>query len=268
MSNIFDLTGKTVLITGGGGTLGSAMGRAMARVGANVILLGRRREPVENAAATIQAEGGKSGWVQADVTDDASFLAALESVGDVHVLLNAAGGTHPKAVTSPTQSLFDLDLQSMRWVMDLNWLGTVIPSIRVAKQMVERGEGAIINIASLASFAPVTRNVAYSSGKGAVKNFTEWLAVHMAQTYSPRIRVNAIAPGFFLAEQNRSFIIDEKTGEFTPRAQTMIRTTPMARLGDPDDLGGAAVFLASDASRFVTGVTLAVDGGYLAFGGV
>jgi NAD(P)-dependent dehydrogenase (short-subunit alcohol dehydrogenase family) len=206
--------------------------------------------------------------VQADTTDEASFQSALEKTGPVHILLNAAGGTDPKAITSSARSLFELDMAAMRSVMDQNWSGTVIPCIAVARQYVERGEGVIINIASMSSYKPVTRNVAYSSGKSAVMNFTQWLAVHLAQQYSPRIRVNAIAPGFFLAEQNRALLTDPATGELNERAKTMIRGTPMGRLGNPDDLGGTAVFLASQASAFLTGVTIPVDGGFQSFGGV
>ena len=267
MTNLFDLTGKTALITGGGGVLCSAIATTLAQHGAQVVLLGRGREKLEAVAAKIAAGGGKASIVQGDVLSADAMQKALDEVGDVHILLNGAGGTHAKATTSPTQSMFELDFEAMRYVMDLNFMGTVIPSFLVAKQFVARGEGVVINIASMSSYKPVTRNIAYSAGKAAAKNFTEWLAVHMAQTYSPNIRVNAIAPGFFLAEQNRHLILDEQ-GNYTPRAQSMLRTTPMNKLGDAMDLGGAAVFLASAASRFITGVTIPVDGGVQAFGGV
>ena len=272
MTNLFDLSGKTALITGGGGVLCSAMATALAGAGAHVVLMGRRKEPLEIAVAKIKSEtGGNASHVQGDVLDAAAVTQALDEVhnahGDIHILLNGAGGTHPKATTSPAQSMFELDFEAMRYVMDLNFMGTVIPSFLVAKQFVERGEGIIINVASMSSYKPVTRNIAYSAGKAAAKNFTEWLAVHMAQNYSPKIRVNAIAPGFFLAEQNRHLILDAQ-GEYTPRAKNMLYMTPMARLGEAGELGGAAVFLASEASRFITGVTIPVDGGVQAFGGV
>lgn len=271
MTNLFDLTGKTALITGGGGVLCSAMATAMADAGAHVILMGRRKEPLELAVSKIGSSGGKASYVQGDVLDAAAVTQALDEVrnqhGDIHILLNGAGGTHTKATTSPAQSMFELDFEAMRYVMDLNFMGTVIPSFLVAKQFVERGEGTIINVASMSSYKPVTRNIAYSAGKAAAKNFTEWLAVHMAQNYSPKIRVNAIAPGFFLAEQNRHLILDAQ-GEYTPRAKNMLYMTPMARLGEAMELGGAAVFLASEASKFITGVTIPVDGGVQAFGGV
>lgn len=267
MTNLFDLTGKTALITGGGGVLCSAMAMVLAQDGAHVVLMGRGREKLEAASKRIQDAGGKASVVQGDVLNAEEMTRALGEVGAVHILLNGAGGTHAQATTSPTQSMFELDFEAMRYVMDLNFMGTVIPSFLVAKQFVERGEGVVINVASMSSYKPVTRNIAYSAGKAAAKNFTEWLAVHMAQNYSPNIRVNAIAPGFFLAEQNRHLILDAE-GNYTPRAQSMIRMTPMAKLGDAMDLGGAAVFLASNASRFITGVTIPIDGGVQSFGGV
>lgn len=268
MHNWFDLTNKTALVTGGGGVLGSAMARALADHGAHVVLLGRTREKVEGMAQRIRAAGNRASWVQGDVTDSDSFAAALQSVGDVHILVNAAGTIIPEAMTSPTRSLFDLSLDAMRRVMDVNWMGTVIPSLLVARQFVERNTGVIINVASMSSFKPVTRNVAYSASKAALFNFTQWLAVHMAQHYSPNIRVNAIAPGFFLTEINRALLTDVDTGRLTPRGEAIIAHTPMGRFGDPDELGGATVFLASDASKFITGAVIPVDGGHLAFSGV
>ncbi|MCS7055482.1 MAG: SDR family oxidoreductase [Thermoflexales bacterium] len=268
MQNWFDLTGKTALVTGGGGVLGSAMAQALADHGARVVLLGRTREKVERAAQHIQARGGLAGWAQADVTDPDSFGAALANVGDVHILVNAAGTILPEAMTSPDRSLFELSLEAMRKVMDVNWMGTVIPSLLVARQFVARGGGAIINLASMSSFRPVTRNVAYSASKAALLNFTQWMAVHMAQQYSPNIRVNAIAPGFFLTEINRALLVEPDGERLTARGQAIIAHTPMGRFGQPEELGGATVFLASDAARFITGIVIPVDGGHLAFSGV
>lgn len=268
MTTAFDLSNKTALVTGGGGVLGGAMADALAAAGARIVVAGRRLEPLQQAVARIENNGFRAAYVQADTTDPASFDRALAEAGDVHILLNAAGGTDPKALTSPTRSIFELDMAAMRSVMDQNWMGTVVPCISVCRQYVARGEGVIINIASMSSYKPVTRNVAYSSGKSAAMNFTQWLAVHMAQNYSPNIRVNAIAPGFFLAEQNRALLTDPVTGELNDRAKTMIRGTPMGRLGQPSDLDGVVVFLASAASAFITGVTIPVDGGFQSFGGV
>lgn len=268
MQNSFDLTDKRALVTGGGGVLGGAMARALARAGAHVVGLGRGREKLERMVERIQSEGGQASLAQADVTDPASFEQALQEVGDVHILVNAAGTIIPEAMTSPARSLFDLSLDAMRQVMDVNWMGTVIPSFVIAQQFVARGEGVIINVASMSSFKPVTRNVAYSASKAALLNFTQWLAVHMAQHYSPNIRVNAIAPGFFLTEINRYLLTDKETGNLTQRGESIIAHTPMGRFGDPDDLAGATVFLASDAARFITGIVIPVDGGHLAFSGV
>lgn len=268
MQSWFDLTGKTALVTGGGGVLGSAMARVLAAHGARVVLMGRTREKVEDMAQRIQANGNEAAWVQGDVTNADSFNPAMESVGDVHILVNAAGTIIPEAMTSPTRTLFDLSLDAMRQVMDVNWMGTVIPSLVVAKQFVARNEGVIINVASMSSFKPVTRNVAYSASKAALLNFTQWLAVHVAQHYSPNIRVNAIAPGFFLTEINRHLLTDKDTGKLTPRGESIVAHTPMGRFGEPDELGGATVFLASDAARFITGAVIPVDGGHLAFSGV
>ncbi len=268
MQNWFDLTGKTALVTGGGGVLGSAMAKALAAHGARVVLLGRTQEKVQSMAQQIEAAGGKAGWATADVTDERSFATALDKIGDVHVLLNAAGTILPEAMTSTARSMFDLSLDAMRRVMDVNWMGTVIPSIIVARQFVQRGEGNIINVASMSSFKAITRNVAYSASKAALLNFTQWMAVHMVQHYSPRIRVNAVAPGFFLTEINRYLLTDKESGNLTPRGEAIIAHTPMGRFGEPDELGGATVYLASDASRFVTGIVIPVDGGHLAFSGV
>jgi NAD(P)-dependent dehydrogenase (short-subunit alcohol dehydrogenase family) len=268
MQSWFDLTGKTALVTGGGGVLGSAMARALADHGAHVVLLGRSRERVEAMAGRIQAAGGKASWAQGDVTDADAFAQALEGLGEVHILVNAAGTIIPEAMTSPTRSMFELSMDAMRRVMDVNWMGTVIPSFLVAKQFVARGDGAIINVASMSSFKPVTRNVAYSASKAALLNFTQWMAVHMAQHYSPGIRVNAIAPGFFLTEINRHLLTDVASGKLTPRGESIVAHTPMGRFGEPDELGGATVFLACEASRFVTGTVIPVDGGHLAFSGV
>jgi NAD(P)-dependent dehydrogenase (short-subunit alcohol dehydrogenase family) len=268
MQSWFDLTGRTALVTGGGGVLGSAMARALADHGAHVILLGRRKEKVAAMAEHIQARGGKASWAQGDAVDADGFARTLDGLGDVHILVNAAGTIIPEAMTSPARSMFELSLDAMRQVMDVNWMGTVIPSFLVAKQFVARGDGIIINVASMSSFKPVTRNVAYSASKAALLNFTQWMAVHMAQHYSAGIRVNAIAPGFFLTEINRHLLTDIDSGTLTPRGESIVAHTPMGRFGEPDELGGATVFLACEASKFITGTVIPVDGGHLAFSGV
>ena len=197
---------------------------------------------------------------------------ALDSVvnrfGKVDCLINGAGGNHPKATTSPDLAFFDIPVDSFRFVMDLNLLGTVVPSQVFARHMAEQGDGVILNISSMNAFRPLTRIPAYSAAKAAVSNFTQWLAVHLAQEYSPKIRVNALAPGFFLTEQNRFLLTDEKSGELTARGKTIIEHTPMDRFGEPKDLIGTTLWLLSSASEFVTGIVVPIDGGFSAFGGV
>jgi NAD(P)-dependent dehydrogenase (short-subunit alcohol dehydrogenase family) len=186
----------------------------------------------------------------------------------VDILINAAGGNHPSATTGSDLSFFDLPLDALRQVGDLNLLGTILPCQVFGQAMAERGEGAILNISSMNAFRPLTRIPAYSAAKAAINNFTQWLAVHMAQNYSPRIRVNALAPGFFLTEQNRFLLTDKHTGELTARGQAILAHTPMNRFGTPEDLLGAAMWLVSPASAFVTGVVIPIDGGFSSFSGV
>jgi len=197
-----------------------------------------------------------------------AFACAVQGLGRIDVLVNGAGGNKKEATCVPPTSFFDLPPDAIRWVFDLNCLGTILPSQVFGRHMAERGEGVIVNIASMNAFRPLTNIAAYSAAKAGIKNFTEWLAVYMAQRHSPKIRVNAIAPGFFLTQQNRFLLTDEKTGELTARGKTILGHTPAGRFGDPDDLIGTLVWLISDASRFVTGVTVPVDGGFNAFSGV
>ena len=268
----FDLSGKVVVATGGGGVLVGAMARALGKIGAKIAILDIVEEAAQKVAGDILAAGGEAIGIKADVLDRASVEEArdrvLERFGTVDALINGAGGNKPQATTSPEKPFFDLPPDAVRWVFDLNFLGTFIPSQVFGKVMAEKGEGVILNISSMNAFRPLTRIPAYSAAKAAVSNFTQWLAVHMAQEYSPRIRVNAIAPGFFLTHQNRFLLIDEKSGELTPRGKTIIAHTPMGRFGDPEDLIGAVIWLLSDASAFVTGVIVPIDGGFNAFSGV
>jgi NAD(P)-dependent dehydrogenase (short-subunit alcohol dehydrogenase family) len=266
--HLFDLSGRTALITGGGGVLGSAIARALAQCGARVIVLGRTQATLERVVTSLQAKGARAAWAVADVIDAAAVAGAVEALGEIHILVNAAGGNKAAAITSPARSMFELDLQAMNDVMQLNWMGTVIPSFVVAKQMAARGEGVLINIASMTTYKPLTRTVAYSSAKAAVGNFTQWLAAHVAMNYSPRIRVNAIAPGFFVTDQNRPLLYEPDSNELSPRGRSIIAHTPMGRFGAADELGGTAIWLASEASQFVTGVVIPVDGGFQAFSGV
>jgi NAD(P)-dependent dehydrogenase (short-subunit alcohol dehydrogenase family) len=269
---MFELTDKVVVVTGGSGTLGGAMCRALANAGATVVVLGRNLEKAAAVAADIRESGSEASAVSADVIDKDEVAAAVRQVTDAHgridILVNAAGGNRPEATAVPGErSFFDLPPDALRWVFDLNLLGTVLPSQAVGEVMVEQGGGVIVNISSMASMTPLTRVAAYGAAKAAVNNFTQWLAVYMATEHSPNIRVNAIAPGFFLGQQNR-FLLMNEDDTLTPRGQQIIDHTPQGRFGDPDDLSGALLWLASDASRFVTGIVVPVDGGFSAFSGV
>jgi NAD(P)-dependent dehydrogenase (short-subunit alcohol dehydrogenase family) len=269
---LFNVEGQVVVITGGGGVLCGTMARGLAQAGAKVVLLNIRLPSAERVARQVEALGGEAMVVKADVMDKAALERSAEEVlaryGRVDALINGAGGNKPEGTTGPNQPFFDLPEDAFRAVFDLNFIGTLLPTQVYARVMAQQGGGAIVNIASVNAFKPLTKIPAYSAAKGAVKNFTEWLAAHLSFEYSSKIRVNAIAPGFYLTEQNRFLLTDEKTGELTPRAQTIIAHTPMGRFGDPDELVGTVIWLLSPAASFVHGVTVVVDGGFVAFGGV
>jgi NAD(P)-dependent dehydrogenase (short-subunit alcohol dehydrogenase family) len=207
------------------------------------------------------------------VLDESSLEAAAQQImdrfGKVDVLLNGAGGNKPEATAMPGQrTFFDLPPEALQWVFNLNFMGTLLPTQVFGAQMAQQKAGVIINISSMAAFTPLTRVVAYAAAKASINNFTQWLAVYMAREHSPSIRVNAIAPGFFLGDQNRFLLVEKDSGELTPRGKQIIDHTPMGRFGEPDDLVGTLLWLASDASRFVTGVVVPVDGGFNAYSGV
>ncbi|MCE5272409.1 SDR family oxidoreductase [bacterium] len=272
VAKMFDVSGKVIAITGGGGILCSGMAEALGQAGARIAVLDLREDAAEVVAKKVRSQGGEAVAVAVDVLKRESVEKAYESVvaklGPVDVLINGAGGNKREATTSPELSFFDLPDQAIRWVFDLNCLGTIMPSQIFCRAMAERGVGNVINISSMSAFHPLTKVLAYSAAKASISNFTEWLAIHMAQNYSPKIRVNALAPGFFLTEQNRFLLTDEKTGEMTPRGKSIIASTPMARYGDPSELLGALIWLISDASSFVTGTVVAIDGGFNCFCGV
>ena len=269
LARLYDFTGKTFVITGGAGVLGGVVAAALYGCGANVCLLGRNASAVQTAAERL---GGRALGVSADVTRRDDLVAALAAVnakfGRVYGLVNAAGGNMPASTTSAERSFFDLPEEALRHVSDLNLMGTLLPCQVFGRQMAEQRDGAILNYSSLAALKPLTRTVGYGAAKAGVSNFTHWLAVHMAKTYSPNIRVNALAPGFFVGEQNRALLIDAATGELTPRGRSIIEHTPAGRFGAPEDLAGAALWLLSPAAAFVTGIVVAVDGGFSAFAGV
>ena len=268
MSISFDVQGKVAVVTGGAGVLCASMCRVLAEAGAKVAVLDLRLEPAEALAAEI---GNGAIGVACNVLDKASNEVAaqkvLDAFGCVDILINGAGGNKPLATTNPEQSFFDLPADAVRWVLDLNLMGTILPSQVFGKIMAGQKSGVIINISSMNSFRPLTRIAAYSAAKAGVSNFTQWLAVHMAQEYSPEIRVNAIAPGFFVGDQNRRLLLNEDNS-LTPRGQQIMSHTPMARFGSPDDLLGTLMWLVSPASAFVTGIVVPVDGGFSAFSGV
>lgn len=272
VKNWYDFSGRTVVITGGAGILGGEMACMLVGCGANVAILDRDPALADRLMDRLGCGPGCSVVVYGDVLKRDTLLQAEETIraefGPVDTLINAAGGNSPSATTRADLSFFDLPQEALRFVFDLNIVGTMLPSQVFGRQMAERGEGVILNISSMNAVRPLTRIPAYSAAKAAVSNFTQWLAVHMAQEYAPRIRVNAIAPGFFLTEQNRFLLTDEQTGRLTPRGQAILDHTPMRRFGDPEDLLGPVLWLLSPASSFVTGTVVLVDGGFSAFSGV
>jgi len=269
---LFCISGKVAAITGGGGILCGAIAKGLAERGVKTALLEVREEAAKKVADAINSSGGEALAMKVDVLDEKDVLAARDAVmkrfGGVDFLINGAGGNRPEATTSPEKEFFDLPIDAVRWVFDLNFLGTFIPCQVFGRDMARQGEGVIINTSSMNAFRPLTRVGAYSAAKAAVTNFTQWLAVHFSLNYSKSIRVNAIAPGFFLTHQNRYLLVDEKTGELTPRGKAMLTHTPMGRFGNPEDLVGTVVWLLSPAAKFVHGAVIPVDGGYSAFGGI
>ncbi len=272
LSKMYDLTGKTVVITGGAGILGGEIACGLVGCNANVAIMDRDPALADRFMDRLKSSVGRAIVVYGDVLNPEVLSKSAESIvhefGQVDYLINAAGGNHPKASTSAETSFFDLPPDALRWVFDLNILGTMLPCQVFGKHMAERGEGGIVNISSMNAFRPLTRSAAYSAAKAGVSNFTQWLAVHMAQEYSPKIRVNAIAPGFFITAQNRFLLTEEKTGELTARGKAVIDHTPMGRFGEPEDLLGTVMWLLSPASAFVTGIVVPIDGGFSAYSGV
>ena len=280
--NLFsDLKDKVCVITGGGGVIGSSIGLGLASVGVKTVILDLFQESADKAAAMIEKETGTASiGVVANVLDKDSLLSAKEIInsklGEIDILINGAGGNSPKATTknefiTPENkdelegSFFNLDIGGFEKVFSLNFQGTLLPTMVFAKDMVDREKGAILNISSMNAYHPLTKIPAYSAAKSSVNNFTEWLAVHFAKM---NIKVNAIAPGFFLTNQNRFLLIDETTSELTERGNKIINNTPMGKFGEPEDLQGAVLYLLSDVSKFVTGIVIPIDGGFNAYSGV
>ena len=267
----FDIKGKTVIITGGSGTLGRSMAGHLSEQGAQLVILGRSEEKVRDAVRSLTATGKEAIGFSGNVLDKGFLLdvrkAVLEKFGKIDALVNAAGGNLPGAVIGEKESVFELDMKDFRKVSELNLDGSVLPSIVFGETMARQGQGSIINISSMTSTQAVTRVVGYSASKAAIENFTRWMAVEMAGKFSSKIRVNAISPGFFIADQNRSLLVNEDQS-LTNRGEAIVRKTPMGRFGDPEELSGAVHWLISDASSFVTGAIIPIDGGFSAFSGV
>ena len=272
MKNFFDVKDKVIVITGGAGVLCGTMAKELAQAGGNIAVLDLNEEAAKKVVDDINNRHGRAVSVKCNVLETDSIEAACKTVsgrfGTVDVLINGAGGNKKEATTSADLSFFDIPAEAVKAVLDLNFLGTLLPAQVFGRYMAERGEGVILNISSMNAFRPLTKIPAYSAAKAAVSNFTQWLAVHMCRNYSSNIRVNAIAPGFFLTEQNRFLLTDKQTGELTDRGKTIVDHTPMAEFGQPEELIGTVLWLISDASKFVTGIVVPVDGGYSAFGGV
>ena len=268
---LFSLEHKVAIITGGGGVLGGGMARSLAAAGARICLVGRSEGPLIEVADTIRAAGGEALPLPADVLDRQALEEVKEQVlrqwGGIDILVNAAGGNMPGATIGPDQTIFDLQLDDFDKVTRLNLNGSVVPSLAFGRVMAVQKTGVIINISSMVVDRALTRVVGYSASKAAVENFTRWMAVEMALKFGGGIRVNAMAPGFFIGNQNRA-LLTNPDGSYTERGKTIINNTPMRRFGVAEELNGALHYLCSDAARFVTGIVIPVDGGFSAFSGV
>lgn len=267
----FSLKDKVIIVTGGTGILGNAFVNAIVEAGGTVGILGRKESVAAERAGAINANGGKAIALVADVLDEQQLTAAkdkvLQAYGKIDGLVNAAGGNMPEGVLQPEEDIFSMNIEGMKKVMDINLWGTVIPTQVFGDAIAKSGKGSIVNISSMNSKRAITKVLGYNMGKAAVDCYTQWFAVELARRYGDAVRMNALAPGFFLTEQNR-YLLTKKEGGYTERGELVIRQTPFRRFGQPDELQGALVWLLSDASQFVTGAMICVDGGFSIFGGV
>ena len=267
----FDISGQVAVITGAGGIICGVMAREMAKKGAKVALLDLFVESAQKIADEINAAGGDAIAVKANVLDRASLEEARDAVvakyGHIDILINGAGGNKKQATVSSELDFFHLDVDAFKWVFDLNVTGAVLTTMVFGELLAKQGSGNVINIASMATYHPLTNTVAYCGAKAAVANFTEWMATHFNQNYSKNIRVNAIAPGFLLTTQNR-FLMQKEDGSPTDRGQRVLNKTPMGRYGDPEEMAGPVIWLCSEAASFVNGAVIPVDGGFSAYSGV
>ena len=271
MENIYSLKDKVIVVTGGTGILGNAFVNGIVEAGGTVGILGRNQAIAEERAAAINKNGGKALALIADALNEQQLQAAREEVlkafGKIDGLVNAAGGNMPEGVLQPDEDIFKMNLEGMKRVMDLNLWGTLLPTQVFGGAIAKTGKGSIVNISSMNSKRAVTKVIGYNMGKAAVDCYNQWFAVELANRYGDAIRMNALAPGFFLTEQNRN-LLTKPEGGYTPRGESVIRNTPFKRFGHPDELIGALVWLLSDASAFVTGSMICVDGGFSIFSGV
>jgi NAD(P)-dependent dehydrogenase (short-subunit alcohol dehydrogenase family) len=272
LHSLFSLEGKVAVVTGGSGALGTAMAKGLAQAGARVAVLARRIEPVTAIVAAIETGGGTALALSADVRERAQVERACATIVDrwerVDILVNAAGGNMPGATLAPEASLLDLDPEAFRAVVDLNLIGVLLPSLVFGATMIAApGQGTIINISSMAAQRPLTRIAGYSAAKAAVENLTRWMAIELARRYGSGLRVNAIAPGFFIGEQNRALLLNPD-GSLTARGEHILAHTPAGRLGVPEDLIATLIWLCSPGAAFVNGAVIPVDGGFSAFSGV
>lgn len=269
-SDLFNLKNKVAVVTGGTGVLGGAIITGLVHAGAKVVIVGRNREKA-NTLSEVLGGVGETMVFQGDVLDEGQMdqlrNAVLERWGRVDILINAAGGNLPGAVIPPDKTILDLNMEDMRKVLELNYLGTVVPTQQLLPVFIKQNAGVIINISSLTAQRPMTQTAGYSAAKAAIDNYTMWLAVELANKYGEGIRVNAIAPGVFLTGQNKSLLINED-GSLTERGKTITDHTPFRRFGKPEELTGTVIWLCSDASKFVTGTIVFVDGGFHAYSGV
>jgi NAD(P)-dependent dehydrogenase (short-subunit alcohol dehydrogenase family) len=269
--DMFSLGGKVAVVTGGTGVLGNEMCRALSQAGAKVVIIGRRKDAADALANELISLGGEALGISADVLDKNRLEEArkiiIDNFGGIDILVNGAGGNVAGAVIPPDKSFLDLNMEDFDKVVGLNLTGTVLPSLVFGKSIIEKKRGVIINISSMAAFRPLTRIVGYAAAKASVSNFTQWLAVEMARKYGEGIRVNAIAPGFFITEQNRKLLTTAEGG-LTDRGQSIINSTPFGRFGEADELSSTLIWLCCDASKFVSGVVVPVDGAFSSFSGV
>ena len=269
--NLFNVENKVVVITGGGGILGGEMAGYLLENGATVLILDYKQEIVNNAISNLKKTSDKVAGFVCDVLDEKSLQKVAEEItqqfNKIDVLINAAGGNMPGATIGENQSIFDVTIDDFKKVVDLNLFGSVLPALVFGKAMVNNKQGVIINISSMTAQIAITRVVGYSASKAAIDNFTKWLSVELALKFGDGLRVNAIAPGFFIGNQNRDLLIN-KDGSYTDRGNTIIKNTPMKRFGEAEELNGSIHYLCSDASKFVTGVVIPIDGGFSAFSGV